>query len=299
MSSRGISSKVVSSRVLLAGWQTAVGAGVAPAQLTAETRALVAKVRRTRERIDWDDYIDFLDQVRAITGTREAMARMFESQPDAMPELGRFASLFVSPRQLYRFLVSTIATAGFSHMTSSLEDVGAETPGGTIVVRTVLPPAYRDGTSFFECAIGGLRSLPGYMGLPSAGIEPQISSHEGVYRLTLPVSRTLSSRVEPAMRAALEQLSLYAEELQQLTGVAARSASSPSFEYVAGRFAFTRRQREVAALVVRGASNKDIALQLQCAERTVELHVSTLMRKTRTANRTQLAAVLLSGGEPG
>jgi DNA-binding NarL/FixJ family response regulator len=50
----------------------------------------------------------------------------------------------------------------------------------------------------------------------------------------------------------------------------------------------------VAALVVRGASNKEVAASLGCAERTVELHVTALMRKTGTQNRTQLAARLLA-----
>lgn len=53
--------------------------------------------------------------------------------------------------------------------------------------------------------------------------------------------------------------------------------------------AFTPRQTEVLALLVRGASNKQIADELGCAEATVRVHVSTIMRLLDVENRTQVA----------
>jgi DNA-binding NarL/FixJ family response regulator len=52
----------------------------------------------------------------------------------------------------------------------------------------------------------------------------------------------------------------------------------------------TPRQAEVLALVVAGRTNKEIANELACAENTVELHVTRLLRKTSTSSRTHLIA---------
>ncbi len=49
------------------------------------------------------------------------------------------------------------------------------------------------------------------------------------------------------------------------------------------------RERQVLAWVAAGADNGDIAASLQITERTVKAHVSSLYRKLRQENRTQLA----------
>ncbi|HSP18983.1 MAG TPA: response regulator transcription factor [Myxococcaceae bacterium] len=49
------------------------------------------------------------------------------------------------------------------------------------------------------------------------------------------------------------------------------------------------RERQVLSWVSAGADNGDIALSLQITERTVKAHVSSLYRKLRQDNRTQLA----------
>lgn len=53
--------------------------------------------------------------------------------------------------------------------------------------------------------------------------------------------------------------------------------------------ALTPRQTEVLRLLVKGASNKEIAEALGCAEATVRVHVSTLLRLLGVENRTQAA----------
>jgi predicted ATPase/DNA-binding CsgD family transcriptional regulator len=54
--------------------------------------------------------------------------------------------------------------------------------------------------------------------------------------------------------------------------------------------ALTRREQEVATLVARGHSNRDIAGQLFLSIRTVEVHVDHILTKLGFGNRTQLAA---------
>lgn len=63
--------------------------------------------------------------------------------------------------------------------------------------------------------------------------------------------------------------------------------------------AFTQREREVLATLQRGLSNKIIASELNLSQNTVKVHLSRIMRKLKTTNRTEAALLaqrsLLSG----
>lgn len=51
----------------------------------------------------------------------------------------------------------------------------------------------------------------------------------------------------------------------------------------------TQREMEVLRLVARGMANKEIALELGIAEKTVRTHVSNVLQKLHLADRTQAA----------
>lgn len=57
--------------------------------------------------------------------------------------------------------------------------------------------------------------------------------------------------------------------------------------------ALTTREQEVAALLVRGATNAEIAARLFVSEAAVKKHVNAMLHKTGLSNRTQLAACLI------
>jgi len=58
----------------------------------------------------------------------------------------------------------------------------------------------------------------------------------------------------------------------------------------------TDRQAQVLALLAQGKTNKQIARELDVATRTVEVHVSELLKRAGTANRTELLARLHATG---
>jgi DNA-binding CsgD family transcriptional regulator len=59
---------------------------------------------------------------------------------------------------------------------------------------------------------------------------------------------------------------------------------------VTQRWGLTPRQSAVLALVAQGESNRTVAGRLGCSEKTVELHVSALLAKTRCSSRSKLVA---------
>ena len=52
----------------------------------------------------------------------------------------------------------------------------------------------------------------------------------------------------------------------------------------------TAREREVAAMLARGLTNRQVAQELYLSERTIEKHVSKTLRKLDLASRTEIAA---------
>ncbi len=53
--------------------------------------------------------------------------------------------------------------------------------------------------------------------------------------------------------------------------------------------ALTRREREVAALVARGLTNRGISEELSISERTVATHVGRILKKLNLRSRAQIA----------
>jgi DNA-binding NarL/FixJ family response regulator len=62
-------------------------------------------------------------------------------------------------------------------------------------------------------------------------------------------------------------------------------------------FGLTEREREVASVLVRGLSNREIAEQLFIAEGTASVHVSRILRKLGVTSRGQAIALLLQQGD--
>jgi DNA-binding NarL/FixJ family response regulator len=61
----------------------------------------------------------------------------------------------------------------------------------------------------------------------------------------------------------------------------------------------SRREREVALLIARGMPNRQIGAQLAIKERTVEDHVSRLLKKLKLANRAQVILWAIASGLVG
>jgi DNA-binding CsgD family transcriptional regulator len=83
------------------------------------------------------------------------------------------------------------------------------------------------------------------------------------------------------------------EALARTAAVVLDSAAVGSFSATAALLpGLTPREREVLALVVAGRTYRQIAREMVISDKTVSVHISNLLRKTRTSNRIELAELV-------
>ena len=70
----------------------------------------------------------------------------------------------------------------------------------------------------------------------------------------------------------------------------ARAAVTEPVEGTGPADPLTRREREVALLVARGRTNRQIGRALGIAEKTTEVHLHNIMRKLGACSRAEVAA---------
>jgi DNA-binding CsgD family transcriptional regulator len=90
------------------------------------------------------------------------------------------------------------------------------------------------------------------------------------------------------MAMKLEEAVEYALSEDEPSMIASRTPEQTSA--TAHPSALTRREREVAKLVARGLTNRQIAEELVLSERTVENHVRNILKKLKLSSRSEVAA---------
>ncbi|MFA7293562.1 MAG: response regulator transcription factor [Rhodocyclaceae bacterium] len=80
--------------------------------------------------------------------------------------------------------------------------------------------------------------------------------------------------------------------LQRLLTGTARLVPPPVVEGSNWSVSLTEREREVAIAVAQGASNKEIARQLDITERTIKAHVGAILEKLAVRDRLQLSLIV-------
>jgi DNA-binding CsgD family transcriptional regulator/tetratricopeptide (TPR) repeat protein len=130
-----------------------------------------------------------------------------------------------------------------------------------------------------------------------AGMPPMVA------QATHQLARVLARRTRPGDRDEAGALATAAAALADRLGMRPlqREAQDLSAALAGDRpGGLTRREREVAVLVARGLSNRQIAAATHISERTVESHVQHILDKLGFTNRTQIAAwVATEGGKSG
>jgi DNA-binding NarL/FixJ family response regulator len=101
--------------------------------------------------------------------------------------------------------------------------------------------------------------------------------------------RDLPGDAVQAREIALESAG-QARELGMLSILRRATTLVELFDSPQPSLSLTRREHEVAELVARGLTNRDIATQLYLSERTAQNHVQHILTKLGMSNRHQIAA---------
>ena len=122
---------------------------------------------------------------------------------------------------------------------------------------------------------------------------------EGISALKAGVRAYCNTDIDPSLlknAAEIVQIgeiwagrNLISHLLKQVTSLSDRRQKEPTAESNSPVNSLTLREHEIAHLIRCGASNKEIADQLNITERTVKAHLTAIFQKLRLSNRLQLA----------
>jgi DNA-binding NarL/FixJ family response regulator len=105
------------------------------------------------------------------------------------------------------------------------------------------------------------------------------------------LAETDRARAKDVLTVAAETASeIGARTEQQVAEQRLRALGVRTWRRGAGSELLTQRERAVARLIAAGASNPEIAQELFLSRKTVERHVSNLLKKVGVRNRAELAA---------
>jgi predicted ATPase/DNA-binding CsgD family transcriptional regulator len=148
---------------------------------------------------------------------------------------------------------------------------------------TMLAPCL-ESLAWSVAALGRCGPAAAVLGAADALRERSPGAAQPLYRAQL--ERTIAVARGPLGKAAFEAAwwqGRASTPKQAVAGVLAVREPAPPTSPL------TRREREVATLVARGASNRQIAGELVIAERTAERHLENILAKLRLQSRTQVA----------
>ncbi len=132
------------------------------------------------------------------------------------------------------------------------------------------------------------------------GANRALSEPLGRYLSTLPqlvelheshLARTQDALGEVAFAAA-EHLGTALSRSEAVALALEESAASAGSREGLEDLPLTKREREIAALVAAGMTNKSIAAQLVIGNRTVDTHVEHILSKLQFSSRSQIAALV-------
>jgi DNA-binding NarL/FixJ family response regulator len=163
-------------------------------------------------------------------------------------------------------------------------------PSGVLVIES---EDYLLRTRRIDVAIVDLDHAPGDALDLIARLRVQL---EGAFLVVLGSAVRLAASSDDSIDAQLETART---DASMLLGVLSRRAPRPSSELSRARRQWaevTVRQREVLRHLAVGLDNQTIAVRLRVTERAIKAHVSTLLARFGSANRTQLALLASGAG---
>ncbi|HTR56345.1 MAG TPA: LuxR C-terminal-related transcriptional regulator, partial [Kofleriaceae bacterium] len=239
-----------------------------------------------RRRVAWNDYCTIVERLAEAAGSMTELEDVLcATYHKALPELRMLAGALVAPKAMYRFTFEVIDPIFIPPVDFRYED-----RGDTIHLEAWLRPGARPCAAWFHGSTGAIRGMPAHLDLaPAEIVAADVGPDHGVWDVRLPASRTVLDRARTTARRLTLRFVLGTDpDGTPVTATIGEPESDPivvRLDLARAAWQLTPRQAEVLALVAEGHANKDIAQQLDCAENTVELHITRLFRKAKVTSR--------------
>ncbi len=279
---------MVWARALRAAFDLAALRGVSCADACIGLPFDVASLKTLRY-VRWEDYCLACERLEAACGGPETCQRLLEeSYHEVLPEFRGLASGVLSPLSFARLTLGWLSPLVYQGCSFALEERGHNELRVTLKLRVGARPSL----TFFRATVGELRALPRHIGLDAAQVRASYDAEQGVYDLVLPESQTVVDRALPLIRRGAQFVlsgDLFGSPLT-FDFEPPKNEATNRLGVARQRWGLTERQVEVLSALIEGDSNKEIARRLACAENTVELHVTGLLRRAGVASRSRLMA---------
>lgn len=247
--------------------------------------------------VGWDDFAVVWERLEVACGGPEGFRDVAQrAMPTAFADFRLFASVFVSPLALFRFMMLRHLNTSFTNVElTELE----RSPDGHGRWRERIPPPHRPCAAYHRATRTFASLIPLHLGLPPADvslvmIDERTAELDGFF--------PPPPRGRPAASSVLELVATQLEAAYAALGPRTTASYATNGEgHGAGaawpeRLELSNRQRDVFLLVVEGRANKEIATALECTERNVEFHVGRILRAARVKSRAALLVKVLGGG---
>ncbi len=140
-----------------------------------------------------------------------------------------------------------------------------------------------DGYAFVD----KLRQDPKLSWLPVIFLSAKGQTHDRIKGLNMGADIYIVKPFEPEELVAQVESSL--KQAKRLLDSAPKGFDTEKKLEVSESVELTPTEQRVITLVAQGMGNRDIAVQLEVSQRTIESHVSNMLAKTGLHNRTELA----------
>jgi DNA-binding CsgD family transcriptional regulator/tetratricopeptide (TPR) repeat protein len=131
--------------------------------------------------------------------------------------------------------------------------------------------------------LGAAQKLWHAIGTSPAGIQHLVAGHAQCER------EARQAVGDPVFMAAFREGADFTVDQVVAYALGEQAGTGPAMPARDSTAALTRRERQIAELIARGLSNKDIAATLMIAVRTAETHVEHVLAKLGFTSRTQIA----------
>lgn len=144
--------------------------------------------------VDWDHFVEFMRRLGHAVGGPAEIERCAESMGPLAPRkaLSGLAGLAAAPTTLYRAAAGWALRRAIPAVEARLEPGD----GGRLEIHARIPDDLRACPELLHFAAGGARVLPRLIDLRDAVVHAEIGEREAHYRILVPPSRTVWSRVK-------------------------------------------------------------------------------------------------------